>query len=187
MSNHIPKTACLWLLAGLLLSACASQIPPLIRKAPPDNPSLTGVRAHASDYRGRQLRWGGKIIETENRESTTWLSILERPLYRDGEPEYSDESGGRFIAIVPEFLDPKVYTPDRLVTITGTLLRTEARKVGEFPYTYPVVEAQAWYLWPVETELPYGYPGPWWYDPWYYGPWYYEPWYPYGYPYRYWR
>ena len=54
--------------------------------------------------------------------------------------------------------------------------------MGEHPYTYPVVQAEAWYLWAVETEWHYGY------DHWYYQPWY-EPWYhynrPYRYPYRY--
>lgn len=191
MRTLIPQPGHLWLLTGLLLSGCASQIPPLIREAPSDNPPLELVHANAADYRGRSLRWGGTIIETENREKTTWLSVLARPLYKDGEPRYTDDSAGRFIAIVPEFLDPKVYAADRLVTVSGTLLRTETRKVGEFPYTYPVVAAEAWYLWPMETELPYGYPNPWWYDPWYYGPGYYDPWYPYGYPYpypyRYWR
>jgi outer membrane lipoprotein len=80
---------------------------------------------------------------------------------------------------VPEFLDPQVYAPDRQVTVTGTLLRTEAGKVGEYPYTYPVIQADAWYLWPEATERPYGYLYPGWYDPWYY-----DPWYPYGYRYR---
>jgi len=172
------------LLLTLLVSACASQVPPLIREAPADSPSLAQVRAHAADYLGRQVRWGGTIIETGNRENATRLTVLGRPLYKAGEPEATDDSAGRFIAIVPEFLDPEVYAPERQVTVTGTLLRTEAGKVGEYPYTYPVVQVEAWYLWPVVSEQPYGYPDPWWYDPWYYRPWY-GPWYPYGYPYRY--
>ena len=100
---------------------------------------------------GQQVRWGGTIIETGNRENATRLTVLGRPLYKGGEPEFTDDSAGRFIAIVPEFLDPKVYAPDRRVTVTGTLSSTEAGKVGEHPYTYPVVQAEAWYLWAVET------------------------------------
>lgn len=178
------------LLLALVLSACASQVPPLIREAPANNPSQAVVRAQAADYLGRQVRWGGTIIETVNREEATWLTVLGRPLGASGKPGFSDESDGRFIAIVPEFLDPKVYAPDRRVTVTGTLLRTEAGKVGEYAYTYAVVQAVAWYLWPMETERPYGYDDPWVYDPWYYRPWY-DPFYlygsPYGYPYHYWR
>ena len=171
-----------FMLLALLLSACASQVPQAIREAPADSPSLEQVREQSADHLGQQVRWGGTIIETGNRENATWLTVLGRPLYKDGEPESTDDSAGRFIAIVPEFLDPKVYAPDRRVTVTGTLSSTEAGKVGEHPYTYPVVQAEAWYLWAVETEGPYGY-GPWYYNPWY------EPWYhynrPYRYPYRY--
>ena len=55
------------LLMALLLSACASQVPQNIRKAPADNPSLEQVREHAADHLGRQVRFGGTIIETGNR------------------------------------------------------------------------------------------------------------------------
>jgi outer membrane lipoprotein len=185
MPRYIAKPVPGALLLALLLSACASDIPRMIREAPAGNPSVEAVRDHVDDYLGREVRWGGKLIETGNLEKTTVLTVLSRSLSKDGEPELDDDSGGRFIAIVPAFLDPKVYAADRLVTVTGTLQRAETRKVGEYPYRYPVVDARAWYLWPKETEAPYGYPYPYpgWYDPWY-GPWYYNPWRPlYGYPY----
>jgi len=183
MRYHLAKSRCAVLLLALLLSACASQVPLNIRKAPADNPALEQVRENTTGYLGRQVRWGGTIIATSNREASTVLTMLGRPLYRGGEPKFTDDSTGRFIAIVPEFLDPQVYAPDRQVTVSGTLLHTEDGKVGEHPYNYPVVQADAWYLWPEETEPPYGYRYPGWYDPWYYDPWY--P--PYAYPYRYWR
>ena len=160
---------------ALLLGACASQVPEAIRKATADSPSLSQVNQATDNHLGRQVRWGGTIIETGNREENTWLTVLGRPLNKSGDPRSTDESDGRFIVIVPEFLDPAVYAPDRQVTVTGTLLRTEAGKVGEFPYTYPVVQAEAWYLWPEIIQRPE--------DSRYYGPWY-DPWYPYAYPYH---
>ena len=186
MHKHVAKSRCGILLLTVLLGACASQVPQHIREAPADNPSLQQVREHAADYLGRQVRWGGMIIETGNREATTLLTILGRPLYKGGEPKFTDDSAGRFIAIVPEFLDPQVYAPDRQVTVAGPLLRTETGKVGEYPYTYPVIQADAWYLWPKKNKWPRGYPAPWWQDPWYYDAWYpYSYPYPYRYPYRY--
>jgi outer membrane lipoprotein len=162
---------------AVLLGACASQVPQNIRQAPPDNPSLGEVRAQAPDYLGREVRWGGTIIETGNRANTTRFIVLGRPLNKGGQPGFTDDSAGRFIAIVPEFLDPEVYAPDRQVTFTRTLIGTEAGKVGEYPYTYPFVQAQAWYLWPKQLERPYRYEDPWYYDTWYYDPWFYRPWY----------
>lgn len=175
------------LLAALLVSACSSEIPLLIRQGPVDSPAPALVREQVGDYVGRQVRWGGMLIGTENGADVTRLTVLAQPLGRDGEPGYDDDTSlGRFIAVVPAFLDPKVYTPDRLVTVTGTLRGSELGKVGEHPYRYPVVEAQAWHLWPGPAATPYGYPYPGWYDPWYgpgwYGPWY-DPWYyPWYYP-----
>ncbi|MGD8614043.1 MAG: Slp family lipoprotein [Gammaproteobacteria bacterium] len=169
---------------SLLLSACASSVPLEIREAPADNPTFEQVSKAPQDYRDREVRWGGGILETENRQESTRVTVLARPLGSDGRPEDTDDSPGRFIAIMPEFLDPMVYSEDRRLTVTGRLLGTETDKVGEFSYTYPVVEVRHHYLWPRETTRAYPppyYRYPWWYyDPWYYDPWY-RPWYPYWY------
>lgn len=171
------------LLAVLLLAGCTSQIPLAIRQGP-DSPAPAVVRENLGAYAGQAMRWGGLLLETQNRAEVTRLIILARPLSRDGEPVGSDTSLGRFIAIVPGFLDPKIFAPDRLVTVTGILRGSERGKVGAHDYLYPVIEAAAWHLWP-EPEPPYGTPYPWWYDPWYgpwwyggwYDPWWYDPWY----------
>jgi len=166
-------------LAGVLLTACTSQIPQNIRQAPPNDPSIEQVRESALENQIWQVRWGGEILETENREGETRLTVLARPLSSGGEPKDTDASEGRFIALVPIFLDPKVYKPGRQVTVSGTLLRTEKRKVGEFTYPYPVIQADSYYLWPERINAPdYAYPYPLWYDPWYYDPWFYRPWHP---------
>jgi outer membrane lipoprotein len=175
MSPRIVLSALATPLAALLLAGCASQVPLLIRQGPADSPTPAEVRVHPGDYRGRTVRWGGLLIATGNLAQATRLTLLARPLTRDGEPALGDASLGRFIAIVPAFLDPQVYATDRLVTVTGTVLGSETARVGDHAYIYPLVEAQAWYLWP-EPEAPYGYPYPWWYDPWY-GPWWYGSWY----------
>lgn len=172
------------LLAALLLAGCSAQLPQNIRQAPPNDPSLAQVRDSPIENQIWQVRWGGEILETENREQETRFIVLAQPLSKHGEPQGSDSSDGRFIAIVPVFLDPKVYKADRLLTVSGTVQGFEERKVGEYAYRYPVVLADSYYLWPEVPETPYGYPYPGWYDPWYYDPWYYRPWYPYRY--RYW-
>ncbi|MCO6411583.1 MAG: Slp family lipoprotein [Thiogranum sp.] len=169
---------------ALMLTACATSIPLQIKQAPPDNPGLQQVLDDPDAWQSRQARWGGTILETENREDMTRLLILARPLSKDGEPRSGDTSLGRFIAVIPRFLDPAVYSKDREVTITGTIQGVETRKVGEFPYRYPVVLAEHHYVWPQPDPYdPYRYPR-WWHDPWYYDPWYF-PYYPYHHPY--WR
>lgn len=166
-----------WLLLIMLLSACSSHIPPEIKQPLEGSPSLGEVRDRAEAYASQKVRWGGVILATENKQDASWLTIVAFPLDDNGEPRISDQSTGRFIAIVDQFLEPTVYTPEREITVIGNMLRTETIDVGEFAYEYPVIQAQHYYVWPVKEEPVYvDYPPYWWYDPWY-------PYYPYYYPY----
>lgn len=162
------------LLYILLLASCASTIPATIRQAPADNPLLSEVRNDTAQFESKTVRWGGEILAIDNQENTTALTILARPLSKSGKPRSTDSSPGRFIAHIPAFLEPKVYTAGRNVTVVGTLAGTEKHPVGEHDYTYPVVKATDWFLWPKAVQYPSDY-----YDPWFYDPWYYYPWYPY--------
>ncbi len=158
-----------WLLSTLLLASCASQVPVNIRQAPLNNPSLEDVHDNTAGFESREVRWGGEVLAVDNRENITVLKVLSRPLGKGGEPYLTDDSQGRFIAHIPAFVDPKVYTPGRGITVRGTLAGTETHLVGEHPYNYPVVKATDWYLWPEAAQYPPGYAYPWWYyDPWYY-------------------
>ena len=105
------------LLTGLLMAACASNVPPQIRQAPADSPALDEVLGDAAGYVSRQVRWGGVILETDNRANTTRVIMLALPLSNSGKPNISDASPGRFIAVVPVFLDPTVYSKDRRLTV----------------------------------------------------------------------
>jgi outer membrane lipoprotein len=161
----------------MMVTACSSHIQPEIKQPMEGSPGVAQVRGHVDDYRSQKVRWGGVIVNTENKDNSSQLLIVAFPLDDDGEPQVSDQSTGRFIAIVDEFLEPMVYSSERMITVVGTVLRAETLDVGEFPYEYPVVQVEHSYLWPVREDLDYrDYPPYWWYDPWY-------PYYPYYYPY----
>ncbi len=162
-----------WLLSTLLLASCASQVPVTIRQAPLNNPLLQEVHGHAEDFQSQQVRWGGEILEVDNREKVTVLTVLARTLSKNGRPHQTDSSPGRFIAHIPAFVEPKVYAVGRDVTVRGRLMGTETHQVGKHPYAYPVVKATGWYLWsePVNYPSDYSYPWPY-YDPWYAYPYY---------------
>ncbi len=169
-----------WLAFFMLVSACSTHIPPEIKQPLEDSPGVAQVRHQIDAYLSQKVRWGGIILQTENKQNVTELTIVALPLSENGETLKSDQSPGRFIAIIDEFLEPQVYSPERKITITGQVLRAETLKVGEFVYEYPVIQVDHYYLWPPEPEPSYlDYPP----YPWIYGPYY--PWdYPYYYPYR---
>lgn len=169
------------LFAVILLSSCSSHIPTVIKQELEAAPELGQVRADSNRFISDKVRWGGVIVNIENKDSISRLTIVAFPLSSDGEPNSSAQSSGRFIAVVDTFLEPTVYTTDRAVTIIGNLLKSETSNIGEFPYVYPVVQAEHYYLWPVKQEPGYyDYPPPYWYDPWYpyypfYSPYYSHP------------
>lgn len=154
----------------LLLSGCASQIPLEIREPPAASPLFSQVRDDPKAYQGQPVRWGGTIVKVENRPTETWVEVLAKELGSEGRPVESDASLGRFLMKAIGFLDPVVYRTDRRITVYGRLAGQETRKIGDLPYTYPVVQADTYYLW--SERRYYDYP-PYWYYPYYY------PYYPY--------
>jgi outer membrane lipoprotein len=162
-------------LLALTLTACATRPPDPILDAPAPDLSLSEVAAKVSAYVGQRVRWGGRIAGVENRSNETWLDVVARPLDGNGRPHTSDQSLGRFIARVDGFLDPAVYANGRAVTVAGSIDGTLTRPIGDYPYIYVIVKADATRLWePVDRPL-YYYRDPF-YDP------FYDPFWPRWYP-----
>lgn len=164
----------------LFLTACAGNIPDDIRYAPESSPSLTQAKQNIERFTGRGIRWGGMIAGVENLAEQTQIEIVARELDSRGRPLVSDNSPGRFIAILPGFLDPAIYSTKRQITIHGKLKSSKYKQIGDLSYNYPVVEADSHVLWAPRQSNPrhpiYGPYGPFgrygyyrhFYDPWYY-------------------
>lgn len=144
---------------------------------------ITTSQAQQGGAGGATVRWGGEIISTEPGPQETCFYMLSRPLDSEARPKDSSdvEGQGRFVACRSGFYDPEVFKAGREVTVTGTLHGTVSRKVGDYDYAYPRVDANVIYLWPkrVYVNYPPGYYDPFWGPGWgpYWGPW------GYGYPY----
>lgn len=165
------------LISFAFLSGCQSNIPPEIRQSLEGAPNVAEVRQQPQDFISQSIRWGGLILDTVNGQDSSRLTVMALPLNDRGKPSTYEKSPGRFIAVVDEFLEPLEFARDRKVTIIGNIAGTETLEVGEFPYEYPVIQVDQYYLWPKTIQSNYqNYPGYWRYDPWYYpgiSPWYY--------------
>ncbi len=165
------------------LAGCASTVPKPIATEIDPPIQLTEAQNAPDAYRGRRVRWGGNIAQVSNLADATRVEIVARNLGESGRPSRADVTLGRFVAVIPGFLDPSVYAKDRQLTVVGTLDGVEVGKIGEYPYRYPVVRVETHYLWAPLRETdwrdrpPLG-----WYDPWYfpyrsrYDPFYPYPW-----------
>lgn len=151
------------------------------------------VKANPDAFKGKTLLLGGLIVETRPGREGTTLEILHYSLDRWGEPQTVDEAGGRFLARSGRFLDPELYKPGLLITLTGTVEGVETRPLKGYDYAYPVFRIGEAYLWSRRAYYPYGYYdpyypwGPYRHYPYYYGdpfwydPFWYDPFWPYPY------
>jgi outer membrane lipoprotein len=164
----------------LLVTGCAHVISKEIRDQVEPGLTFREVFQNPDAYKGKIVLWGGTIISTKHQKDGTLLEILQRPMDMRGEPEAGDQSGGRFLALYPEFLDDAIYGKEREVTVAGEIIGKRTMPLGEIEYTYPVILIKEIHLWPglvrerlvpyaVPYPAPYGY-YPYWYNPWWYGP-----------------
>lgn len=132
------------LLASLfILAGCATSQPG--RTA--DTSTISSVKAQPEQHQDEDIVWGGTVVGVENRTDETWIEIVGRPLHDSGVPDLGHDSNGRFLAIVPGFLDPVDYSNGRAITVTGTVDGSETRKIEEADYDYPVVAVADHQLW----------------------------------------
>ncbi len=156
-------------IVALLLGGCASNLPRQIASKPAHTASPGQVREDIEAHRGIEIRWGGTVASVRNFPTRSEVEIVARPLYANGRPRDSDESEGRFIAVVSEFIDPDIYRKGREVTVHGRIAGEQSGKIDAHDYRYPRVEADTIHLWPKRRENCADY-----YDPWFY-PWGYPP------------
>ena len=124
---------------------------------------LTPDRADESSV-GTPVRWGGTVISTKPGRERTCIEVLARELARNHRPETGDHNHGRFLACRPGFTDPAQFSEGREITVTGRLEGFREDTIGEYVYTYPVVDAEVVHLWPERPDEVRYYPH---YDPWY--------------------
>lgn len=155
-----------------VLAGCATNIPQAVQQELEQAPTVSQVQMTADQHMGRDVRWGGEIIFLANGSASTDIAVLATTLGSKGKPDTDGVLDARFIARIPGFLDPVEYAEGLRITVTGVVTGVDTRMVGEYAYSYPLVEVQAYHLWPKETPRTSNYYRDPFYDPW--------PWYGYG-------
>lgn len=145
-----------------LLAGCVTVPKPLQGNYAP----VSTAGAQQGGAGGTPVRWGGEIIKTEPGPSQTCFYLLQHKLDDQARPESGRDSDnlGRFVACHAGFYDPEVFTRGRELTVTGTLHGIVSKKVGDYDYAYPRVEANVVYLWPRPRVVNRPYPSAF-YDP----------------------
>jgi outer membrane lipoprotein len=113
-------------------------------------------------YKRKIVIWGGDIIEAINqKDGTTLIVVLQRPLDWTEEPEFR-RSEGRFIILVGGYVDPYIFRRGRRITVAGEIQGRKVMRLGELEYPYPLLLSKQIYLWGEYDYYPYPY---YWYYP----------------------
>lgn len=148
-----------FLLALALPAAIAACAPAPLYKATSSSVNATPqqVATAPANFRNLQVVWGGSVISVHNFADHSEIEVLAYPLDSSQRPRLKEPASGRFIAIVPGFLEPMDYPPGSLVTLRGTLDGARNGEVGQAAYTFALVHSDAMHRWTPE-EMRQGHP-----------------------------
>ena len=129
-----------------LLGACAA---PVIR----DTASVVALRPldvqqDPARNEGAEVLWGGRIVAFDNRTDHAEIEVVSYPLARDQSPLNDAPSEGRFVLVLPGYVEALDYAVGRHLTVRGRLAGSREGLVQEHPYVYPVLRGVDVHVWP---------------------------------------
>jgi outer membrane lipoprotein len=132
--------------ALLALAACA---PAPIYKAAPDAVAVPPFQVAQSpeQFANRPVIWGGRIVGVTNLADHSEVEVLAYPMDGSQRPKANDSGNGRFIAVMPGYVESLDYPAGGLMTISGTLAGSRAGKVGQADYVFPLVQVNQSHVW----------------------------------------
>ncbi|MDY0222255.1 MAG: Slp family lipoprotein [Desulfobacterium sp.] len=136
----------------VLLGSC-SVISRPIKKEAGAKVDFNQLIKYTDGYLGQTIILGGYVIEVENNEETTLVTVLQAPLDVSDSPLSRDKSQGRFIVSVDGFLDPAVYEKDRSITVAGIVEPPILRNIGTKQVKYIKVKGREIFLHSEKTPV----------------------------------
>ncbi|CAJ1832118.1 Outer membrane protein Slp [Aeromonas veronii] len=104
-SDMMKRTMVVGALA-LLLGACSS-VPKELAYEPENQ--LVAYQPALGGMEGKPARWSGVISAVHNKADQSVIEVVYLPLKSNGVPEQTEQSPGRFLAIMKGFVDPTLY------------------------------------------------------------------------------
>ena len=129
---------------------CAGCAPPFAKELldkVDTNVPFAVLQKEPERFSGKLVMVGGTIIDTRNLNDGTQIEVLQKQLDYDGRPALTDETGGRFLVVLSQFLDGAVYHRGRSITIIGEIAGSIVQPLDEIAYRYPVLTAKELHLW----------------------------------------
>ncbi|MBW3694480.1 Slp family lipoprotein [Vibrio sp. T187] len=139
-------------LAFLVLAGCSSLPTELTAKT---EPVITDYQLwlDADPDTKPDVRLGGVIASVQNLDDKTRIEVVNLPIDSNGKPDLDAEPKGRFVAYISGYAEPVSFAKGRMLTIVGTTAMPETGLVGEYEYTFPVMNAYGQRLWQIKERI----------------------------------
>ena len=135
-------------LVVLAASLAACEPAPLYK---PDASAVTAtpsaVATAPERYSGREVIWGGRIVGVRNFPDHSEIEMLGYPLDSSQRPQLEQTAGGRFIALMPGYVESMDYPDGAPMTLQGRIEDTRTGKVDQADYVFPLVRVAQSHRW----------------------------------------
>lgn len=135
----------------LFLSGCSTS-PPVVPEAlqPQVEQELAfeDVKQAPDMHQGKLMVVGGQVLSAKRLQTGTQIEVLQLPLKSGEEPVTQlTQSGGRFLALEEEFLDPAQLPPGTRITLVGRVTGSTTQLLDEANYQYPTFNIEHLHVW----------------------------------------
>lgn len=132
----------LWVIAFFLLGGCAHVMSDAGLKHVDRSVAYSDLKRNPEALVGKRILVGGVIAGTKSSDDVIMLEVTQLELFNNGVPNESSPSGGRFLAVSGELIDPVIYRAGKLVTIIGEIRGKQVHKLEGADYTYPLISVK---------------------------------------------
>ena len=138
------------------LTGCAHYISAPSRALADKAVSFRQLQENPEGYRGKLVMLGGTVASIEHGREGTRLEVIEQRLDSRELPEEWLPSGGRFLALTPESLDPESFAPGALVVLAGKVAGGRNERRQGSVVTLPVIDIAEIHDIVIEQETHWG-------------------------------
>jgi outer membrane lipoprotein len=102
----------------------------------------------------RDVVWGGMIVEVRNYERYSEIEMLAYPLDDKQRPMLELADHGRFIALIPGYVEARDFPEGRFLSLIGRITGDRHGLLRDQAYVWPEVDVERLHLWPRDFRAP---------------------------------
>ena len=141
------------LLAIALLAGCAT---PVFKDMPATTLSPLDVADAPERYHDTALVWGGRVIAVHNLADSTQVEVVAHPLDAAQRPDIRTPSIGRFVVVLPGYVESMDYPAGRWLSVRGHVGGSEVHRIDQRDVVYPLLLSDEAHLWPASFPYEHG-------------------------------